>query len=100
MRIRTLTALLVLSGVALGGDWPQWNGPNRDGHANEKGLLKVWPKDGPKLLWTYSEAGTGYTAPAVVGGKIYTMGCRKDDEYVFCLDAQGKELWATKIGPV
>ena len=104
MRTRTLTALaaviLALSGSVLAGDWPQWNGPKRDGHADEKGLLKKWPEAGPKLLWTYKEAGTGYTAPAVVGGKVYTMGCRGDDEFVICLDAMGKQLWATKIGPV
>jgi outer membrane protein assembly factor BamB len=104
MRTRTMTALaaatLALSGVVHGGDWPQWRGPKRDGHADEKGLLKAWPKEGPKLLWTYGDAGTGYTAPAVVGGKVYTMGCRKDDEFVICLDDKGKELWATKIGPV
>jgi outer membrane protein assembly factor BamB len=103
MRTRTMTALaaaiLALTGLARGGDWPQWNGPKRDGHADEKGLLKTWPKDGPKLLWTYDKAGTGFTAPAVVGGKVYTMGCRKDDEFVICLDDKGKELWATKIGP-
>ena len=104
MRTRALTvlaiSLLALSGPLQGGDWPQWNGPKRDGHADEKGLLKVWPANGPKLLWTFDKAGTGYTAPAVVGGKVYTMGCRGNDEFVICLDAEGKEQWATKIGPV
>ncbi len=104
MRIRTMTVLtaviLSMTGAVHGGDWPQWNGPKRDGHADEKGLLKVWPKDGPNLLWTFKNAGTGFTAPAVVGGKVYTMGCRGDDEYVICLNAKGEELWATKIGPV
>jgi outer membrane protein assembly factor BamB len=93
-------AILALSSAIHAGDWPQWNGPKRDGHADEKGLLKVWPKAGPKLLWTYAEAGTGFTAPAVVGGKVYTMGCRGDDEFVICLDDKGKQQWATKIGPV
>src|SRR6516162_9045816 len=30
-------------------DWPQWRGPDRDGLSKETGLLKEWPKDGPKL---------------------------------------------------
>jgi hypothetical protein len=97
-----VAAVLALTAAVRGGDWPQWNGPKRDGHAEEKGLLKKWPDGGPKLLWSIDTAGTGYTAPAVVGGKVYTMGCRKDDEYVICSDTndKGKELWATKIGAV
>ncbi len=104
MRIRSLTvlaiAVLALCAPVHGDDWPQWNGPKRDGHANEMGLLKVWPKAGPTLVWSFNNSGTGYTAPAVVFGKVYTMGCRGDDEFVICLDDTGKELWATKIGPV
>jgi outer membrane protein assembly factor BamB len=80
-------------------DWPQWNGPNRDGHSGETGLLKTWPEGGPKLLWTFKDGGSGFSAPAVVGGKIYLLGSRKGDEYVIALDAEGKELWATKIAP-
>ena len=99
MRIRSLMALVLLTGAAQAGDWPQWNGPKRDGHADEKGLLKAWPKGGPKLLWTFKDGGTGYTAPAVVGGKVYTMGARKGDEYVIALDSKGMETWATKIAP-
>ena len=81
-------------------DWPQWRGPERTGVSKEKGLLKKWPADGPKLLWTYKEAGNGYTAPAIVGEVVYTMGGRKGDDYLIALDAtKGTELWAKKIGP-
>src|SRR6187455_2605824 len=55
-------------------DWPQWRGPNRDGLSQEKGLLKEWPKEGPKLLWRISDAGSGYSTPAVVGDRIYLLG--------------------------
>ncbi len=104
MRTRTIMALaaavLTLSASVHGGDWPQWNGPKRDGHADEKNLMKKWPGGGPKLVWTCTDAGTGYSAPAVVGGKAYLMGCRGNDEFVICLDEKGKQAWATKIGPV
>jgi outer membrane protein assembly factor BamB len=94
-------AIVALSTLQLyGDDWPQWRGPERTGISREKGLLKTWPKGGPKLLWTFDKAGNGYATFAVVGGMVYTMGARGDDEYVFALDAQGKEKWATKIGPV
>jgi outer membrane protein assembly factor BamB len=87
--------------AAASSDWPQWRGPNRDGVSAEKGLLKEWPKEGPKLLWTYKEAGQGYSCPAVVGDLLYTAGARGKDEFLFALDLKAnppKELWAVKIG--
>ena len=81
-------------------DWPQWRGPGRDAISKETGLLKTWPKAGPQLAWTYKDAGMGFTAPAVVGGVVYTMGARGDTEMVIALDSAGKELWASNIGPV
>jgi len=103
----TLTTCLLLSPFSIeAGDWPGWRGPNRDGLANEAGLLKTWPKPGPPLRWTYTNAGVGYSGPAVVGDRLFLMGARDGAEYVFALDlesAQGStvgELWSTKIGPV
>jgi hypothetical protein len=94
-------ALVLALGVPVqAADWPQWNGPNRNGVAPEKGLLKQWPKEGPKLLWTFDKAGNGYSAPAVVGDKLYLMGARGNDEFLIALDNTGKELWVVKIGPV
>jgi outer membrane protein assembly factor BamB len=85
-------------------DWPQWRGPNRDGVSKETGLLKSWPKQGPKLLWTYRNGGLGYSCPAIVGDRLYTMGGRDGDEYLFCLDIKDstslKERWAVKIAPL
>jgi outer membrane protein assembly factor BamB len=82
-------------------DWPGWRGADRSGVSKETGLLKSWPKEGPNLLWTCREAGIGYSGPAIVGDRLYTMGARGDTEYAFALDVQtGKEVWAAKIGPV
>src|SRR5436309_14841599 len=80
-------------------DWPQWQGPERNNVSKETGLLKSWPKDGPKLLWTFEKAGVGYSGPAVVGDRVYTMGGREDTSYVFAIDVKSsKELWSCPIG--
>jgi outer membrane protein assembly factor BamB len=93
--------LLVLALPARADDWPQWRGPDRLGVSKEKGLLKEWPKEGPKLLWTCKDAGVGYSGPAVVGDRLFTMGGRGGTEYLFALDvASGQEVWAAKIGPL
>src|SRR5262245_50167905 len=67
-----------------GEDWPQWQGPTRDNVSAEKGLLKTWPKAGPKLLWTAKDAGLGYSGPAVVGERLYTLGARDKTTYLLC----------------
>src|SRR5262249_47280558 len=99
MRTRLLPAFFVLFALsASAADWPQWRGPNRDGVSKETGLLKNWPKKGPKLVWKTDKAGLGFAGPAVIGGTVYTMGAFDKNEYVIAFDAKGKELWKTKIG--
>jgi outer membrane protein assembly factor BamB len=80
-------------------DWPQWRGPNRDGHSAERGLLKTWPAGGPPLAWQAKGAGEGYSSFAAADGRLITLGARGDREYVIAFDAgSGKQLWATAHG--
>ncbi len=99
--------ILLLASMAAGADdWPQYRGPNRDDVSAEKGLLQQWPEKGPKLLWTYANAGVGYSGPAVVGGRVYTIGGRGDSEFVIALDVETVkdgapvEAWAARVGPL
>src|SRR5205823_9432118 len=57
--------------------------------------------EGPKLLWTYKNAGEGFSSFAVVGETLYTLGTRGGDEVVLALDVnKGTEKWSAKIGPI
>jgi len=86
----------------LAADWPQWLGPQRNGISKEIGLLKEWPKDGPKLAWQAKETGSGYSTPAVVGDRVYLLGNEgMENEFVQALAAQdGKRVWRTRLGNV
>jgi outer membrane protein assembly factor BamB len=83
-------------------DWPQWRGPKRDGISHETGLLKEWPKDGPKLLWQVNEIGSGYSTPSIVADRIYVMANEgSDKEFVQALTVKdGTRLWSTPVGKV
>jgi len=96
---------------AVGDDWPQWMGPNRDNIWRETGIVDKLPDGGPKVLWRTEIAG-GYAGPAVAGGRVFITDYvsaenvkvdnfdRKEfsgEERVHCLDeASGKILWSHK----
>jgi len=77
----------------------QWRGPNRDGKYPETGLLKVWPENGPKLLWHYDDLGPGHASAAVTKERIFTSGTTDDGVgFVVALSHDGNKLWQTEIG--
>lgn len=88
-------------GTTLAADWPQWRGPSRNDASTETGLLKQWPAEGPKKLWTFDKAGMGYAGFSIAGGRLFFMGTRDGKEVVFALDADtGKELWVSPISNI
>src|SRR5439155_16177803 len=100
--------LLIVVGLAVffqsvqAADWPQWRGPQRNGISPETGLLKEWPKNGPKLLWRIDDIDYGYSTPAIVGDVIYLLSNKgMEDESVRALAVQdGKQVWSTRLGKV
>jgi outer membrane protein assembly factor BamB len=93
-----LMSRLVMPAAAA--DWPQWRGPQRDGISRETGLLDAWPAGGPRQIWQTQGLGRGYSAFAIVQGRIFTQGQRGDRQFVLALDADtGKRLWETPTGP-
>ena len=80
--------------LAAGADWPQFMGPNGNGTSAEKGLLRAWPADGPKVLWTFA-MGPGYGGAAIRDGKVYVLDrVDKKKDVLRCLDlGSGKEEW-------
>jgi outer membrane protein assembly factor BamB len=82
-------------------DWRQWQGPDRSNRSTETGLLKSWPSEGPRRLWLYDNAGSGYSGPAIAEGVLYTMGTRDDQEILLALDAlTGEERWTLPVDEV
>ena len=107
MKKNILRATLAVCGMlaltaARADDWSQWRGPRRDGVSREKGLLKSWPKTGPKLLWQIDDIGLGYSTPCAAGNRLYIQSNEGlNDEFVRAFDARnGKRLWSTRLGKV
>lgn len=93
---RVLVALVLLP-LLLAADWPQFQGPNRDGISTENGLLSTWPADGPPEVWRVP-LGDGYSSVAVVGGLLYTQEADDQHEYLTCLRAEdGARVWRLRL---
>src|SRR5690242_6201799 len=90
-----LACVALWSAAVVAADWPQWRGPRRDGISAERGLLKQWPAEGPRLVWQAKDIGDGYSTPSVVGDRLYVLSNKgMDDEFVQALDTKdGRPIW-------
>lgn len=92
---RTVLALTLATSFASGSDiWPWIYGPNHDHTSPQKGLLRTWPAEGPKVVWSVpTEAGFG--GPAVSKGLVYLLDRDENvGDKLRVLDfVTGKEVW-------
>jgi outer membrane protein assembly factor BamB len=97
---RLMFALLLLS-TALGRtapaadwNWPQWRGPNQDGHTKETGLPTKW--DDSSVVWKAPLKGEGQSSPVVWGERIFLTQSRNRgrQRVVLCINRNdGRILW-------
>ncbi|MDO8681692.1 MAG: PQQ-like beta-propeller repeat protein [Acidobacteriota bacterium] len=75
-------------------DWPQWRGAQRDGAASFTPPA-TWPE---RLTERWKvEVGLGYSAPIIVGDRVFAFSRQDDSEVMRALDAAtGKTIWETK----
>ena len=79
----------------------QWRGPNRDGIYPETNLLKTWPAEGPKMLWSFEGLGIGQGSVAIANDKVFVTGIPdtlNSEGYLFAFDLKGKLLWKKNYG--
>ncbi|HON92524.1 MAG: PQQ-like beta-propeller repeat protein [Phycisphaerae bacterium] len=104
MRKNVIRSMLVVTMVFVvavqAADCPRFRGPAGDGQFFETGLLKQWPQDGPKLVWTVQGLGKGYSSATVAGGTIYVTGMDDQKQGVlFAFNLDGSPKWKTPYGP-
>ncbi|NUM35558.1 MAG: PQQ-binding-like beta-propeller repeat protein [Candidatus Brocadiae bacterium] len=85
--------LFIFSFFLLSEDWVNRRGPREDGICNETHWNLKITKESMKVLWQ-KEVGNGHSAVVVYGNCLYTMGNIKNQDIVYCFDAQtGEEKW-------
>lgn len=94
MRFFLLLATLLSLSAA---DWPQWRGPNRDGHAPAGSKLIQKLPDEPKVIWKI-KAGPGLASPVVAGDKLFHFDAVEGKETLHALNREtGEKIWSVPI---
>jgi len=82
---------------ALGADWPQWRGPNRDGVWREKDIVKKFAGERLPVRWR-AQISNGYSGPTVADGRVYVtdrVAAPTQVERVHCFEAStGGGVWS------
>ncbi len=89
--------ILSQSSFTCADDWPQINGPSRNGKAPQEKLLTTWPKNGLTKVWTHT-VGQGYSGPVVVDDKLIIFHRPGRQYLVEALNAKtGKVIWNREL---
>ena len=98
--IIALATIMVISVMELKAqDWPQWRGANREGIFKGTNLNLDWTAKKPALVWTFRQAGSGYSAPTIVGTTLYGQGADDKGDFAFALDTKtGNLKWKQVLG--
>lgn len=87
--------LAVTVALTHAGDWPQYLGPNRDGHAASDETVSLEKLKSPAPLWRASLGG-GFSSPIIHGDRVFLFDLVNNKETARALDLKtGKELWRT-----
>jgi outer membrane protein assembly factor BamB len=98
--LSVLPAMIIpLEGI-YSADSPRFRGPAGDGIFPETGLLKKWSGDGPKLAWSVTGLGQGFSSAVVVDGTVYVTGMDQQNQgYLFAFNPDGSPQWKVPYGP-
>lgn len=82
-RVRTLTAAVVLliaaAPSATAQDWPQFRGPDGQGHSVETGLAAEWSET-RNVVWKVPVPGLGWSSPVVADGRVWLTTASRDKD--------------------
>ena len=89
-----LTYLAFLSGVdCLRGDWPQFRGPDGQGHSDQTGIPIHW-KEGENITWKTPVPGRGWSSPVIAGNQVGMTSAEAEGKslHAICIDKRSGKL--------
>ena len=96
--IAAVAVAMFLAGLASGGEWPWFRGPNHDGILAEADWLENRPEN-PAPDWTL-RLGEAYSGFAYANGRIYTCGSSDEGQLAYSIEAEtGRIVWRSVFAP-
>ncbi|MCX7826767.1 MAG: PQQ-binding-like beta-propeller repeat protein, partial [Verrucomicrobiae bacterium] len=86
--------MAVLASVAFGGDnWPQFRGPDGQGHSNATGLPVTWSEK-ENIKWKTAIHDRGWSSPVIWGNQIWLTTATEDGKQLFarCVDRESGKI--------
>ncbi|MFP6693006.1 MAG: PQQ-binding-like beta-propeller repeat protein [Pirellulales bacterium] len=95
-----LAFLLVLpSPSARGADWPQFRGPDGQGHSDAEGIPLRW-SESKSIVWKTAIPGEGWSSPVISGNQIWLTSSRDGGTslHALCFDrASGQRIHDVEV---
>jgi outer membrane protein assembly factor BamB len=80
------------------GDWPQWRGPEGNGHVPAEMRMPERVPEEPEVLWRMP-VGEGLASPVVAGGKLFYFDAQNGVETLHAIDPKTRrKFWSARIG--
>ena len=88
-----LLLCLDASSASAESNWPQFRGPDGQGHSTDYQLPTTWNEQ-QNVVWKVPVLGRGYSSPVVSDGKVWLTTCFAVDQSlrVLCFDCEDGEL--------
>ena len=86
MKTVTLVCAAVLSTAPLAAQWPQFRGPDGNGHAASTKLPLTWAED-KNVVWKTAVHGRAWSSPVILGNQVWMTTATED----------GRELYAVAL---
>jgi len=92
--ILQLLLIVLLQSCTQPANWEQYLGPDRNATISGSEILREWPENGPKELWSFP-LGEGYGGAAIFGEEVFILDRIKGESDIMrCIDLNtGEELW-------
>ena len=93
MKTLVTVVVLVLSAGVVSADWPQFRGPDGQGHSDAEGVPISW-NEKTNVAWKTAVPGAGLSSPVVVGNQIWMTSSENDGRslHAVCFDRTAGRL--------
>ena len=85
---------------AFSGDWLEWRGPHRNGHAAETSQPPVRWSESQNIKWKIRVPGRGHSSPTILGDLVVLTSADRDaqSQFVIAFDrSTGQQTWNTVV---